>query len=96
MKRILAAIALSTVLTPAFALTGDSLGRDWNRASRTEKTEWVGRAVDAINARQSFKFTRGEITACIDALFVPPIPKGVATLTLGEGAAGCMLTIKNQ
>lgn len=54
------------------------------------------RAVDAINARQSHKFTYGEILACLDALFVPPIPKGVDSLTLGEGAAGCMLTIKTK
>ncbi len=96
MKQIFVAAALSAFLTPAFALTGDSDAKAWNRASRAEKVEWVGRAVDAINARQSYKFTHGEIIACIDALFVPPVPKGVASLTLGEGAAGCMLTIKNQ
>ena len=81
-------------MLPAFALTGDSMGSDWNRASRSEKAKWVVRAVDAVNTRSAHKYNYVEINACIDSFYIPPIPKGVATMTLGEAAAGCMTMLK--
>jgi len=96
MKKIVCALLLLTCLGAAHALAPDSPATAWNSASASEKSAWAGRAAEIGSRNGAYKYHRDEVASCLSTLVKRPVPALVASMSLSDATAGCLMMIPRQ